>query len=334
MAKRFRKAVLCMALAGVMAFTVALTGCASSSSAYAPESKTPQVQTPTIKEDGVLHVGVNTARAPLAGMSGSKIVGIDVDIAAAIADNLGLKLSIVDVGSDPEGALKNGDVDVVLGVDKNSSDGSFWKSDSYLSTGIALFAMSKNAAIPTAATGAKFAAQVSSTSAWAVMNEFGDSSLTSTSSPKEAFAALSSGSVQYVAADAVVGMYYANGSNVDASIVALMQVPSGYCAGVLDSNSALKTAVSDALANLSGNGVIDVIQTKWLGTTIDLSATRLTAGAKAGNKVQSTTDAASDSTTDSSSSTAATATTTTTTSSSDASSTSTGQAGANAVKAS
>ncbi len=331
MAKRFRKAVLCMALAGVMAFTVALTGCASASSAYSPEEKTPQVQTPTIKEDGVLHVGVNTGRAPLAGMSGSKIVGIDVDIAAAIADNLGLKLSIVDVGSDPEGALKNGDVDVVLGVDKNSSDGSFWKSDSYLSTGIALFAMSKNAAIPTAATGAKFAAQVSSTSAWAVMNEFGDSSLTSTSSPKEAFAALSSGSVQYVAADAVVGMYYANGSNVDANIVALMQVPSGYCAGVLDGNSALKTAVSDALSNLSKNGVIDVIQTKWLGKTVDLSATRLTAGAKAGNKVQSTTstDSSATTTADSSSSTAST-----TTSSSDGSTTTTGQAGANAVKAS
>lgn len=140
-----------------------------------------------------MRVGVNTGRAPLAGMSGNKIVGIDVDVAAAIADSLGLKLSIVDTGSDPEGALKDGSVDIVLGIDKSSTDGSFWKSDSYLPTGIALFAMSENAAVPTATTGAKFAAQVSSTSAWAVMNEFGDTSLTSTSSPKEAFAALSSG---------------------------------------------------------------------------------------------------------------------------------------------
>ena len=174
----------------VLAFV--MTGC-STDSTYEPETKTPQVQSPTIKEAGVLRVGVNTGRAPLAGMSGSKIVGIDVDVAAAIADSLGLRLSIVDTGSDPEGALKDGSVDIVLGIDKSSTDGSFWKSDSYLPTGIALFAMSENAAVPTATTGAKFAAQVSSTSAWAVMNEFGDTSLTSTSSPKEAFAALQLG---------------------------------------------------------------------------------------------------------------------------------------------
>ena len=146
MTKRFRKAILCVAIGCVMAFAVALTGC-SSDSTYEPESKTPQVQSPTIKENGVLRVGVNTGRAPLAGMSGNKIVGIDVDVAAAIADSLGLKLSIVDTGSDPEGALKDGSVDIVLGIDKSSSDGSFWKSDSYLPTGIALFAMSENAAV-------------------------------------------------------------------------------------------------------------------------------------------------------------------------------------------
>lgn len=209
-------------------------------------------------------------------MSGNKIVGIDVDVAAAIADSLGLKLSIVDTGSDPEGALKDGSVDIVLGIDKSSTDGSFWKSDSYLPTGIALFAMSENAAVPTATTGAKFAAQVSSTSAWAVMNEFGDTSLTSTSSPKEAFAALSSGQVQYVAADAVIGKYYANGSNINASIIALMQQPSGYCVGVLDSNSDLKTAIANAVSSLNSNGVMSVIQSKWLGGNMDLSSVKLT----------------------------------------------------------
>lgn len=321
--KRFRKVVLGAAIACALAFAAALSGC-SASQAYTPETKTAQVQAPAIKEDGVLHVGVNTDRSPLAGMSKDKIVGIDVDIAAAVADNLGLKLSIVDVGSDPESALKNGDVDMVLGIDKNGSDGSFWKSDSYLSTGVALFAMSKNAAVPTAQTGAKFAAQVSSTSAWAVMNEFGDSSLTSTSNLKDAFSALSSGSVQYVAADAVIGMFYANGSKIDANIVALMQQPSGYCAGVLDSNSTLKTAVADALSNLTSKGVIDVIQTKWLGSTVDLSSVPLTAGATSQTSKSSGTSAA-----------AATAATTDASGSDSSSSTGgTSTAGSNAVKAS
>ena len=326
MTKRFRKAVLCVAIGCAMVLAVALAGCQSNST-YEPETKTPQVQSPTIKEAGVLRVGVNTARAPLAGMSGNKIVGIDVDVAAALADSLGLKLSIVDTGSDPEGALKDGSVDIVLGIDKSSSDGSFWKSDSYLPTGIALFAMSKNAAVPTASTGAKFAAQVSSTSAWAVMNEFGDTSLTSTSSPKEAFAALSSGKVQYVASDAIIGTYYANGSNIDASIVALMQQPSGYCVGVLDGNSELKTAVAGAISSLTSNGIMDVIQSKWLGESIDLSSVKLTAGATSGAKAKS------DSTTNGATSTDS-ASAGTSEQSDAASSAGVSTAGSNAVKAS
>ena len=81
-------------------------------------------------------------------MGSGKIIGIDVDIAAALADELGLKLSVVDVGSDPAGALANGTVDVVLGIDDSASDGDFWRSASYLPTGIALFALTPTRAFP------------------------------------------------------------------------------------------------------------------------------------------------------------------------------------------
>ena len=190
--------------------------------------------------------------------------------------------------------------------------------------------MSENAAVPTATTGAKFAAQVSSTSAWAVMNEFGDTSLTSTSSPKEAFAALSSGQVQYVAADAVIGKYYANGSNINASIIALMQQPSGYCVGVLDSNSDLKTAIANAVSSLNSNGVMSVIQSKWLGGNMDLSTVKLTAGATSGAKAKSdsTTNGATSTDAASAGASAQGATLTDTTSGGASS------AGSNAVKAS
>ena len=49
--------------------------------------------------------------------------------------------------------------------------------------------------------------------------------------------------------------------------------------GVSDANTDLKQAVSEALATLTGNGTIGVIETKWLGTALDLSSTPLTAGA-------------------------------------------------------
>ena len=249
MRKRSFVAVAFAALLAVGLF--GLAGCTGSGT-YQPELKSAEVAPPVIGEEGTLRVGVNTENPPLAGMGSGKIIGIDVDIAAALADELGLKLSVVDVGSDPAGALANGTVDVVLGIDDSASDGDFWRSASYLPTGIALFALSPDAGIPTQDSGATFAAQVSSKSAWAVSNGFGESSLTPTDSLKEAFEALEAGSVQYVAADAVIGLYAAHGQGLDVSIVAMLMSPTGYYMGV------------------SSDGTINVIERKWLGTTVAL----------------------------------------------------------------
>ena len=228
-----------------------------------------------------MRVGVNTDNQPLAGQpeSSSKIVGIDVDVAAALADSFGLKLEIVDVGSDAESALKEGTVDIVMGIDKSDSSTSFWKSDAYLPTAVALFSAPSNTQVPTNTAETKIAAQVSSKSAWAVTNEFDKAAFSTTNDLKSAFSELESGQVQYVAADAIIGTYAAHSAGDDVHIVALMQQAVGYGVGVSDANTDLKQAVSEALATLTSNGTIDVIETKWLGTALDLSSTPLTAGA-------------------------------------------------------
>ncbi|MEF2896121.1 MAG: transporter substrate-binding domain-containing protein, partial [Senegalimassilia anaerobia] len=169
-------------------------------------------------------------------------------------------------------------VDVVMGVNKSDSP-SFWTSDTYLPTAVALFAQSSNSTVPANSASTKIAAQVSSNSAWAVTNEFDNSTITTTEDLKSAFSALESGKVQYVAADAVVGSYVSNNAGMDVHMVVLMQQASGYCVGVLDGNTQLKQAVSNALSAMNSNGVSSVIQKKWLGTTMDLSDIKLTAGA-------------------------------------------------------
>ncbi len=119
--KRYKTlASCCMAVACMAALLVVLTGCSSQQS-YTPPEKTPTLSSPTIGKDGTLRVGVNTDNQPLAGQpsSSSKIVGIDVDVAAALADSFGLKLEVVNVGSDAESALKEGTVDIVMGIAKS-----------------------------------------------------------------------------------------------------------------------------------------------------------------------------------------------------------------------
>lgn len=269
-------------VAGALAL-FGLAGCASQAS-YTPPEKTPTLSSPTIAQDGVLRVGVNTGNAPLAGQpaSSSKIVGLDVDVAAALADQFGLKLELVDVGTDAESALTNGSVDIVMGVDKaDSATTTFWTSEAYLPTAVALFALPDNDAVPTNEETPTIAAQTSSKSSWAVSNEFDNGTLVTTDDLKSVFAKLESGDVQYVAADAVIGTYAAHSAGYDVHIVALMQQPSGYAVGVLDSNADLKQAVSDALTSLTGTGVVGVIETKWLGSVLDLSQIPLTAGATA-----------------------------------------------------
>ena len=276
------------ALAAAMAcLALVLGGCSSSN--YQPELKEPTVAPPTIGQADTLRVGVDTANSPLAGMGSDKIIGIDVDIAAALADRLGLKLSIVDVGSDPEGALAEGKVDIVMGIDQ-SEGGDFWLSEAYLPTGVAAFATSPDAAVPVAGGSAKFAAQISSKSAWAVTNEFGESALTSTTNLTDAFADLTDGTDSYVAADAIIGYYAAHGQGLDVSIVALLLTPSGYCIGVSKDNADLQASVTQAVSDLTSGGVIDVIERKWLGTALDLSAVPQTAGASAATQQEAEED--------------------------------------------
>ena len=281
-------AVACMA--ALLAF---LAGC-SSQQAYTPPELTPALSAPTIAKDGTLRVGVNTDNAPLAGQASSKIVGLDVDVAAALADSLGLKLEVVNVGTDAETALTNGDVDIVMGIDKSDTTVTFWRSDAYLPTAVALFSTPSVTEVPTDSSQPKIAAQVSSKSAWAVTNEFENGSITTSDDLKSAFASLESGQVQYVAADAIIGTYAAHSAGDDVHIVALMQPASGYAVGVLDGNTELKQAVSEALATLSGNGTISVIEEKWLGIALDLSSVPLTAGATASSPSSAPSPSAAD----------------------------------------
>lgn len=267
--------------AAALASSLALVGCASNEP-YAPPEPSPQVSSPAIANDGVLCVGVDSTAAPLAGQnSAGELVGFDVDLAAALADELGLKVEITDVGANAETALENGSVDIVLGIEQDSASADAWESDPYLQTGIALFAADENAQVPTAESAPKIAVQTSSTSSWVAEKEFGSSALVRQNSLADAFAALGSGTATYAASDAVRGTYVLSGDDAgaQASIVALMQPVSGYCAVVSKSNSELQQAVSDALAALEEGGMIAVLEKKWLGVEWDLSSVPLTAGA-------------------------------------------------------
>lgn len=290
---------------------MSLSGCSTTADS-APTLGEAKLSSPTIKENGTLKVGVNTSQSPLAGMGNSKIIGIDVDIAAALADSLGLKLQIIDTGSTPSKSLTNGDVDIVFGIEKSDAPSGVKLTDPYIPTAVAYYKKANSS--PVSLTGEatpKIAAQGSSKSAWAATNAFGTSAVTSTTDLASAFQSLANGSVDYVASDAVIGMYAANKAGVKVEIAGIADAASGYCVGISDKNTALISEISTALKNLVDNGTVATIERKWMGDEVSLTGVQTVQKKSSGDSSSSTDSSSSNSSSSSSSSGSSSGTTAT-----------------------
>lgn len=272
--KKGNKFVMALAVCAFVLFACLLiSGCAPSG--YKPTLKNPEIKTPDILQDGTLKIGVDFENPPLAGET-SKSAGIDIDVASAICDQLGLKAEFIDVGSSAQLSLNNKKVDIVMGLSKSVNSDEIWKSDVYLQTAAALFSTEEKAAIPQKGGSDKISTQLASASALIAQNQYGSGAIKLESSLSASFEALKKGDVKYVAADAVVGTYTGLNSDINASIIALLSKPSGYCIGVSKSNKALQEKIANIVADLSKNGTFDSISCKWLGKTLDFSNTKMT----------------------------------------------------------
>lgn len=120
---------------------------------------------------------------------------------------------------------------------------------------------------------------MASQSALACQAQFSAANIKLNGTLTEAFDQLESGEVKYVAADAVVGTYTINNSNCNAYLIALISKPSGYCIGVDKTKANLSDKITAILENLSKGGVLDVIEKRWLGKSLDLDNVTMTTGA-------------------------------------------------------
>ena len=86
---------LVVAFACAFCFALGLAGCSQAGS-YEGKTLTPTISSPTIGQNGTLRVGIDAdGGAPFVTSSSSaSYAGIDVDMAAALADQLGLKLEL------------------------------------------------------------------------------------------------------------------------------------------------------------------------------------------------------------------------------------------------
>lgn len=264
-------------LALLVAATLALGAVACSKRSVEPELK-PKIFPPTIAEAGVLRAGVDLDYPPFAGVDKGTEAGIDVDVAAAIAERLGLRLRLVDVGeTGVAAALKSGAVDIALAAtpitDAVLADVS--TAGSYLVDGPAIFSVVPSGTVapqltPGTLAGKRVAVQKESAAYWKLESDFGEGYAQAYDTLRAAFDALAAGEADAVVGDAAVCAYIAR-DYADVRFVGQFGPAQPLGVTVKKDSPELETAVRDALDALAAEGVLGAIRSKWLGDLPELS---------------------------------------------------------------
>lgn len=130
--------------------------------------------------------------------------------------------------------------------------------------------------MPTRESPQKISTQMGSASALAAQAQMGADSVKFENNISKCLDSLDKGEVKYVAGDAVITTYNAKTSEINASIIALLTKPSGYCIGVSKDNTVLSDKIKGALENLNMGGILSVIEKKWLGKSLNLDKVQQT----------------------------------------------------------
>lgn len=195
----------------VLSLTVALAGCTGGSTPVTL-SLEPKVAPPLIAREGVLVVGVPESRPPYSWIEDPQRRGIDVELAALIAEELGLRVEYRDVelGSVVD-ALTAGEIDIATSVSlrKVSATG-VSMAGVYGAEAPAFFVRSEGAsgALDVASLmESRIGIQEGSSAAVTIGLLAPDADVTAYTSVSKAFDALMAGEIDSVATDAAIGAF-------------------------------------------------------------------------------------------------------------------------------
>ena len=250
-----KKKLLSMALIGMMAASL-LCACGKDESA-----------TGMTVNDGVLTMATNAYFPPYEYYDGEEVVGIDADIAQAIADKLGLELKIEDMEFDSIiTAVQTGKADMGLAgmtvTDERKESVNF--SDSY-ATGIQVVIVKADSDITSVddLTGKKIGVQLATTGDIYSKDDFGEENVEEYNKGADAVMALTQGKVDAVIIDNEPAKSFVE-ANEGLKILDTEYVTEDYAAALNKDNTELLEAVNGALAELKEDGTLQEIIDKYI----------------------------------------------------------------------
>lgn len=241
------------------ALVVALAACGSSKDSDSNKSS---------GKAETLTMGTNASFPPYEYVDDNgKIVGIDAEIAQAIADKLGMKLEIKDMEFESlVPAVKAKSIDLALAgmtvTDERKQSVNF--SDSY-STGVQVVIVKEGSDIKTVddLKGKKIGVQAGTTSDTYCSEDFGEENVKQFSNGSLAVAALANGQVDCVVIDNEPAKNYV-AANSGLKILDTEYVTEDYAIAIAKDNDELLKKVNDALKELKDDGTVGKIVGKYI----------------------------------------------------------------------
>ena len=286
MKKKIVSVMLCAAMA-----TTVLAGCGSSNTAStdaAAEETTEDVESEATKEEaedaeaaeaatdaaevttvepGVLTMGTNATFPPYEYKDGDDVVGIDAEIAQALADKLGLQLEIVDMDFDSlVASVQSGKIDMSLAgmtvTEERKQNVDF--TDSY-ATGVQVIIVKEDSDIASAddLEGKLIGVQQGTTGHLYCSDDFGEDNVIPYANGATAVQALLQGKVDCVVIDQEPAKAFVE-ANEGLKILETAYTTEDYAAAVSKDNPALTAALNSALQELKDDGTIQGILDKYI----------------------------------------------------------------------
>lgn len=274
MKKKIVSVMLCVAMA-----TTVLAGCGSSNTAStdaaaeettedaeAAEEATDAAEVTTV-EPGVLTMGTNATFPPYEYKDGDDVVGIDAEIAQALADKLGLKVKIVDMDFDSLiASVQSGKIDMSLAgmtvTEERKQNVDF--TDSY-ATGVQVIIVKEDSDIASAddLEGKLIGVQQGTTGHLYCADDFGEENVIPYANGATAVQALLQGKVDCVVIDQEPAKAFVE-ANAGLKILETAYTTEDYAAAVSKDNPALTAALNSALQELKDDGTIQGILDKYI----------------------------------------------------------------------
>jgi polar amino acid transport system substrate-binding protein len=220
-----------------------------------------------IARPGVLRAAIDLSYPPFGGTVKGKQVGLDVDVASAIAEQLGLTLEVVDAKpAEAAGLAKSGKVDIVLGAltVEQAVSLQLAYAGTYVTDSSAVFASDVTTLTVGDLSSQRIAVQSGSATYWILLDAYGEEPLVVMPTLLEAMRAVSAGKADVVAGDGLVTSYIGR-SMPGLKYGGQLAVAFPLGVGVAQDKGKLEAEVRSTLDKLSSQGVLETLRRKWAG---------------------------------------------------------------------